>query len=157
MDKEKKRCYEYNSKEIESLMKILSEKNLTELSVESEGFSVTLKGEYDPKKEITKNQKNKIKETPIHVEIKKEEKIKHMDITSENIGRYFYKASETAKTKVEKGNEIKIGDDIGYILTLGVKNPITSEYAGIIEDIFVENGAPVDFGKRLIRLKEKEE
>lgn len=155
MEKNKKINSEYNSKEIESLMKILNEKNLTELSLESDDFSVTLKGEYDPKKEVIKNQKNEVTEIPTIVEMEKEEKIKHMDVISENIGRYFYKASETAKTKVEKGNEIKVGDDIGYILTLGVKNPIISEYSGVVEDIFVENGAPVDYGKRLIRLKEK--
>ncbi|MGF6906189.1 acetyl-CoA carboxylase biotin carboxyl carrier protein [Fusobacterium sp. PH5-44] len=157
MDKDKKASNEYNFKEIESLMKILNEKNLTELSLEAEGFSVVLKGEYDPKKEVAKNNINKTVERQIPVEVKKEEKINHMDIISENIGRYFYRASETAKTNVEKGNEIKIGDDIGYILTLGVKNPVVSEYEGIIEDIFIENGAPVDYGKRLIRLKEKQD
>lgn len=155
MSKDKKYSIEDDSKTIESLMKILSEKNLTEISLKTDDFSVFLKGEYDPTKETTKVSKEVLTEIPL--EIIKEDKSVYYDIVSENIGRYFYRASETAKTKVEKGNEIKVGDDIGYILTLGVKNPVKSDFTGIIDDILVDNGAAVDYGKKLIRLKEKED
>ena len=155
MSKDKKYSIEDDSKTIESLMKILSEKNLTEISLKTDDFSVFLKGEYDPTKEATKVSKEVLTEIPL--EIIKEDKSVYYDIVSENIGRYFYRASETAKTKVEKGNEIKVGDDIGYILTLGVKNPVKSDFTGIIDDILVDNGAAVDYGKKLIRLKEKED
>ena len=153
MSKDKKSNIDNDFETIESLMKILDQKNLTEISLKTDDFSIVLKGEFDPKKELA----NKFIQTNLEIplETKKEDNSTYVDIISENIGRYFYRASETAKTKVEKGNEIKVGDDIGYILTLGVENPIKSKFSGIVDDILVDNGAPVDFGKKLIRLKEK--
>ena len=132
---------------IEDLMKLLQEKGLTEVSYETKGFNITLKGDLDPMagRSVKKAIAKKIDE--------EQEETNAKYIRSKNIGIYFY-IGEDGKPKIEKGQSIKKGADIGYILTLGVKNSVRSDYSGKIQDICVENGSPVDYGRQLIMIKE---
>jgi biotin carboxyl carrier protein len=138
---------------INDLMKIMDEKNLTELAYESKEFSVCLKGTYQSGREISKAPLKKIislsKERPEQVE-----DFSLKDILSENIGLFFYQSGKEA-TQIAVGKKIETGDYIGYVMTLGVKNTVTSNVSGIIVEICVENGNPVDYGKTLVRIKEQ--
>nr|WP_240934801.1 biotin/lipoyl-containing protein [Fusobacterium sp. FSA-380-WT-3A] len=51
------------------------------------------------------------------------------------------------------GQNIKIGQTIGFVSTVGIKTPIKSEVAGYIEQILLKNGEVTDYGKNLIKLK----
>ncbi|MDR3258266.1 MAG: hypothetical protein LBT51_01465 [Fusobacteriaceae bacterium] len=137
---------------IENLMQVMNEKNLTELSYETKNFNITLKGAYDSNKE-KQEKSEKTNENIINKIIEIPNNISSWDILSKNIGMFFYKSSD-GKNNIEIGKKIKTGDYIGYVLTLGVKNAINSDFAGVISEIYVENGSPVDYGKPLVKIKE---
>jgi biotin carboxyl carrier protein len=136
---------------IENLMQVMNEKNLTELSYETKKFNITLKGSYDSNKEKQeKSEKTNENISSKNIEIPHDANSK--DIISKNIGMFFYKSND-GKSNIEIGKKLKIGDYIGYILTLGVKNAINSGVSGTIAEIYIENGSAVDYGKPLIKIK----
>ncbi|MDO4589548.1 MAG: biotin/lipoyl-containing protein [Fusobacterium sp.] len=48
---------------------------------------------------------------------------------------------------------MKAGQEIGYVSTVGVNTTITSSYSGVIEEIYIENGNPVDYGRPLLKIR----
>ncbi|MDR1832406.1 MAG: hypothetical protein LBQ97_06730 [Fusobacteriaceae bacterium] len=137
---------------IEDLMEIMRDKNLTELSYTGGNLSVTLKGSGIPPKEKAA--------APAKKETTTEKDKGNPDmgakvVRSENIGLFFYETPEMP-SRIAVGKTIEAGDAIGYIITLGVKNTVKSEYAGTIAEICVANGAPVDYGRILLRIREGE-
>lgn len=131
-------------KTIEELMKILYDQKLTEVSYEDTNFKVTIKGSANGeiKKEIRNDKKP--------VEIK--EAVKYKEVLSDHIGRYFYMKKDGTPI-IEVGQKIKVGQEIGYITTIGVNTTICSNFAGVIEEIYIENGNPVDYGRPLLKIR----
>ena len=131
-------------KAVEELMKVLHDQKLTEISYEDSNFKVIIKG---PLTAAVK--KEKTKETSI---IENKEVVNFKEVVSDHIGRYFY-VKKNGEPVIEVGQKIKAGQDIGYVSTVGVDTTITSNYSGTIEEIYVENGNPVDYGRPLLKIK----
>lgn len=130
---------------IDDLIKILSEKGLSEIKFEEKEFKIKIK------KDLIEEIEEKISETEVVEEIKEDVNIK--DIKSANIGKfYFY--DKDGKAIISIGQNIKAGQTIGYISTVGIKTPIKSKIAGTIEDILLKNGEATDYGKILIRVRQ---
>ncbi len=130
---------------IDELIRILTEKELTEVSFEEKEFKIKIK------KDIV------IEEYPEEViEETVEESAQDSDIKeikSTNIGKfYFY--DKDGKAMISIGQSIKAGQTIGYISTVGIKTPIKSKIAGTIEDILLKNGEATDYGKILIKVRQ---
>ncbi len=128
---------------IEEMMKILNQYQLGELSYEGEQGKITLTSASIPKN--------------IPKEEKKEKEIKKVDsskyIVSEGIGRYFF-LREDGRPYIEIGEELKVGDTIGYVTSIGISTPLISKFSGIVEEILVKNGDIIDYGKKLIKIQE---
>lgn len=131
-------------KAVEELMKVLHEQKLTEISYEDSNFKVTIKG---PLTAAVK--KETVKEAKV---IENKEAVKFKEVLSDHIGRYFY-MKKNGEPVIEVGQKIKTGQEIGYISTVGVDTTITSSYSGIIGEIYIENGNPVDYGRPLLKIK----
>ena len=132
---------------IEELMKILQEKKLTELSLETSDIKINIKGSLIPEEKVTK---------PVKTEEKKVETKKVVEnckeVTSEHIGRYNYMKKD-GTSKIQVGQEIKEGQELGEVIAVGVSLPVVSKFSGVIEEIYVENGDPVDYGRPLIKVR----
>ena len=100
-----------------------------------------------PKKDIPK--KETVKETKV---IENKEAVNYKEVLSDHIGRYFY-MKKNGEPVIEVGQKIKAGQEIGYISTVGVNTTIASNYSGTIEEIYIENGNPVDYGRPLLKIK----
>lgn len=50
------------------------------------------------------------------------------------------------------GAEIKPGQIVGSIESMKLMNDVRAEYAGVLTDILIEDGAPVEYGQTLFRL-----
>jgi acetyl-CoA carboxylase biotin carboxyl carrier protein len=72
----------------------------------------------------------------------------HM-VTSPMVGTYYSSPSPGAKTFVEIGSEIKIGQILCIIEAMKMMNQIESDKAGRITAILAKNGDPVEFGQPL--------
>jgi acetyl-CoA carboxylase biotin carboxyl carrier protein len=72
----------------------------------------------------------------------------HM-VTSPMVGTYYSSPSPGAKSFVEIGSEIKIGQILCIIEAMKMMNQIESDKAGRITAILAKNGDPVEFGQPL--------
>jgi acetyl-CoA carboxylase biotin carboxyl carrier protein len=70
-------------------------------------------------------------------------------VTSPMVGTYYACASPGAKSFVEIGGEIKVGQILCIIEAMKMMNQIESDKAGRVTAILAKNGEPVEFGQPL--------
>jgi acetyl-CoA carboxylase biotin carboxyl carrier protein len=70
-------------------------------------------------------------------------------VTSPMVGTYYSASAPGAKSFVEIGMEIKIGQILCIIEAMKMMNQIESDKAGRVTAILAKNGEPVEFGQPL--------
>ena len=75
------------------------------------------------------------------------------EITSPIIGTAYHSPEPGAKKFVEVGKKIKKGDTIMIVEAMKTMNHVPSTADGIIKEICVEDGHPVEFGQTIIILE----
>lgn len=70
-------------------------------------------------------------------------------INSPMVGTFYRAPSPGAKPFVDVGQHVKAGDTVCIIEAMKLLNEIEAETDGVIQEILVENGAPVEFGQPL--------
>ena len=70
-------------------------------------------------------------------------------VTSPMVGTYYSAASPGAKSFVEIGTEIKVGQILCIIEAMKMMNQIEADRAGRITSVMAQNGDPVEFGQPL--------
>jgi acetyl-CoA carboxylase biotin carboxyl carrier protein len=65
------------------------------------------------------------------------------------VGTFYRSGSPGAKVYVEVGSEVKEGDVLCIIEAMKLMNEIVAEKAGVVRQILVENGQPVEYGQVL--------
>ena len=74
------------------------------------------------------------------------------EITSPIIGTAYHAPEPGAKKFVEIGKKIKKGDTIMIVEAMKTMNHVPSTSDGIVKEILVSDGQPVEFGQTLIVL-----
>ena len=76
-----------------------------------------------------------------------------LEITSPMVGT-FYRASAPGEDPfVEIGSSISVGQTICILEAMKLMNEIESEFNGVVVEVLVDNGTPVEFGQVLMRVK----
>ena len=75
------------------------------------------------------------------------------EITSPIIGTAYHAPEPGAKKFVEVGKKIKKGDTIMIVEAMKTMNHVPSTSDGIVKEICVEDGQPVEFGQTIIILE----
>ena len=70
-------------------------------------------------------------------------------VTSPMVGTYYASASPGAKSFVEIGREIKVGQILCIIEAMKMMNQIESDKEGRVTAMLAKNGEPVEFGQPL--------
>jgi acetyl-CoA carboxylase biotin carboxyl carrier protein len=70
-------------------------------------------------------------------------------ITAPMVGTYYSAPSPGAKSFVEIGDEVKVGQVLCIIEAMKMMNQIESDKAGRVTSIMARNGDPVEFGQPL--------
>ena len=70
-------------------------------------------------------------------------------VTAPMVGTYYSSPSPGAKTFVEMGDEVEVGQVLCIIEAMKMMNQIESERAGRIKAVLVKNGEPVEFDQPL--------
>ena len=74
-------------------------------------------------------------------------------ITSPIIGTAYHSPEPGAKKFVEVGKKIKKGDTIMIVEAMKTMNHVPSTADGVVKEICVEDGMPVEFGQTIIILE----
>jgi acetyl-CoA carboxylase biotin carboxyl carrier protein len=70
-------------------------------------------------------------------------------VTSPMVGTYYSAASPGAKSFVDIGTEVKVGQILCIIEAMKMMNQIESDKTGRVTAILAKNGEPVEFGQPL--------
>ncbi len=139
-----------NKKIIKELSDYLEEFNLTELEYT----------EKDTKIKVSKNNisvNNQNFPSPItdanNLNNDSSEKIKTgIEVKSPIIGTAYHAPEPGAKKFVEVGKKIKKGDTVMIVEAMKTMNHVPSTADGVVKEICVEDGQPVEFGQNLLIL-----
>ena len=140
-----------NKKIIKELSDYLEEFNLTELEytekdtkikVSKNNISVNNHNIPNPKSEINNSNINLSEKTKTGIEVK-----------SPIIGTAYHAPEPGAKKFVEIGKKIKKGDTIMIVEAMKTMNHVPSTADGVVKEICVEDGQPVEFGQTIIILE----
>ena len=141
-----------NKSIIKELSDYLEEFNLTEIEIT----------EKDTKIKVSKNNvsiSNQPKITSSSSKIQNENfsdkvnKKSGTEITSPIIGTAYHAPEPGAKKFVEVGKKIKKGDTIMIVEAMKTMNHVPSSSDGVVKEICIDDGQPVEFGQALIVLE----
>jgi acetyl-CoA carboxylase biotin carboxyl carrier protein len=71
-------------------------------------------------------------------------------VKSPMVGTFYRAASPGTKPFVEIGDTVQEGDTLCIIEAMKLMNEIDSDKSGVVKEILVENGQPVEFGQPLV-------
>ena len=142
-----------NKQIIKELSEYLDEFNLTELEYTDK----------DTKIKVSKNKNQNLNQEfqTIKVESNNANKesltsskdLSGIQITSPIIGTAYHAPEPGAKKFVEVGKKIKKGDTVMIIEAMKTMNHVPSTENGVVKEICVEDGQPVEFGQPIVILK----
>lgn len=75
------------------------------------------------------------------------------DIKSPMIGTFYRSPSPDAAPYVEMGTEVDADTVVCIIEAMKVMNEIKAEARGVVTQVLVENGKPVEFGQPLFKIR----
>ena len=139
-----------NKKIIKELSDYLDEFNLTELEYTEKDTKIKVS-----KNKISLNQPNtQISNFSSETDASSASKkiVSGTQITSPIIGTAYHAPEPGAKKFVDVGKKIKKGDTIMIIEAMKTMNHVPSTQDGVVKEICVEDGQPVEFGQTLIIL-----
>ena len=73
-------------------------------------------------------------------------------VKSPMVGTFYRSAAPGAKPFVEVGQAVKAGETVCIIEAMKLLNEIEADKDGVVKEILVENGQPVEFGQPLVLL-----
>ena len=76
-----------------------------------------------------------------------------MDVKSPMVGTYYRSPAPEAPAYVETGTRVAKGQTLCILEAMKLMNELESEVAGIVREILVENGEPVEYGQVLFRIE----
>lgn len=137
---------------IKKIISLLESSQLSELSVEHEGFAISLKKQnshvaYEPiaansivstSAEIAPGAK-----TPLGTEV-----------SAPMVGTFYHASGPDKPPYIQVGDRITAGATIGIIEAMKMMNAIPSPISGIVEKICVPNASGVEFGQALVIIKQ---
>jgi acetyl-CoA carboxylase biotin carboxyl carrier protein len=73
-------------------------------------------------------------------------------IDSPMVGTFYRASSPTSSAFVEVGQEVKVGQVLCIIEAMKLMNQIEADKAGVIKEILVKDGSPVEYGQPLFAI-----
>ena len=140
-----------DKKIIKELSDYLEEFNLTELEytdkdtkikVSKNNISVNNQNFPSPKTHSNNLNDNSLENSKTGIEVK-----------SPIIGTAYHAPEPGAKKFVEQGKKIKKGDTIMIVEAMKTMNHVPSSSDGVVKEICIDDGQPVEFGQTLIVLE----
>lgn len=149
-----------NYKEIIKLIDLLEERNLSHFELEVEGFKIKI-SRSQPQASLSKassvpplSPEHEEKQNPLSSEpIFQENKDNLRYITSPMVGT-FYRAPDPASPPfVDIGDTVRKDQTLCIIEAMKLMNEIESDIDGVLKEIYVENGRPVEYGQKLFAIQ----
>ena len=109
---------------------------------------------------VDENSKNNFSDFSKKME-KTESKVSSVDSPSSSIaneilspmpGTFYAAPSPDADAFIKKGAQVKKGDTLCIIEAMKIMNEIEAEHSGVISEILIKNGEPVEYNQPLFKI-----
>ena len=137
-----------NKNIIKELTEYLNEFNLTEIEYTEKDIKVKVSKSSGSNIATVKEIKSEIKSKNI-----KKEDISGTEVPSPIIGTAYLAPEPGGKKFVEVGKKIKKGDTVMIVEAMKTMNHVPSTSDGVVKEVIVNDGQPVEFGQVLIILE----
>ena len=137
---------------IKELSNYLDEFNLTEIEITEKDTKIKVSKNnvsISNQPQVISSSSPSSSSTPIQTQNTKS----GTEITSPIIGTAYHAPEPGAKKFVEIGKKIKKGDTIMIVEAMKTMNHVPSTADGVVKEICVEDGQPVEFGQTIIILE----
>ena len=141
-----------DKKIIKELSDYLKEFNLTEIEITEKDTKIKVSKNnvsINNQPQVNSPQPSAISSTSTHTQNVKS----GTEITSPIIGTAYHAPEPGAKKFVEIGKKIKKGDTVMIVEAMKTMNHVPSTSDGVVKEICVEDGQPVEFGQTIIILE----
>lgn len=139
--------------EIKNLIELLKDTDISEIQIEREGAKLKLKRE----KFLSSFD---VSQPPTHTPAAEPATAKEesrdtnlITISSPIVGMFFRSSSPDTEPFVEVGSNVKKGQVLCIVEAMKLMNEIDTDTDGVVMDILVENGHPVEYGEPLFLIK----
>jgi acetyl-CoA carboxylase biotin carboxyl carrier protein len=85
------------------------------------------------------------------------DQLETVPIVAPLVGVFFAAPSPGAKPFVRPGDRVEANQMVGIIEAMKLMNHIASDVAGIVSEVLVVDGQPVEFGQELVRVRPEPE
>ena len=145
-------------KEIIKIIDLLEERNLSEFELEIEDLKIKISR--TPQKTnaqaiipvVPPAGDADNSETQGQIESANDKKGLHF-ITSPMVGTFYRSPDPSAPPFVEKGESVTKNQTLCIIEAMKLMNEIEAEVEGTLEEIYIKNGKPVEYGQKLFAIK----
>ena len=143
--------------EIKKIIDLMDENNIAEFEMEREEFKISLK-----KGRPARVQGSAGSEQQDFVQALSLDELSPADETAQSntdtivspmVGTFYSSSSPESPPFVTAGQEIKENDVLCIVEAMKVMNEIQSEVSGVIKDVLLKNGEPVEFGQALFSIE----
>jgi acetyl-CoA carboxylase biotin carboxyl carrier protein len=141
-------------RKVKKLIELLEESGISELEISEGEESVRISRHprmamQPPAMPMVQSAPQSVAATPATAAGEHKPRIDEHTVTSPMVGTYYSAASPGAKSFVDLGTEIKVGQILCIIEAMKMMNQIESDKAGRVTAILAKNGEPVEFGQPL--------
>jgi acetyl-CoA carboxylase biotin carboxyl carrier protein len=141
---------------VRELAELLTENNLTEIEVEDGDRKIRVQrnlfaGPTAAAAPAAAPAPQPMTAPPMHAEAPVGEP-EGKSVRSPMVGTAFLSGEPGAAPFISVGDNVKAGDTLLIVEAMKVMNPITAPHGGVVKQILVENGQPVEFDQPLVIL-----
>ena len=146
--------------EILKLIDLLEERNLSRFELEVEGFKISIGRGHppaEPREIAAAHQATLPGATPQNntgQESLEPEEREDLDyVSSPMVGTFYRSPDPSSPPFVEQGESVTKNQTLCIIEAMKLMNEIEADIDGVVEEIFVKNGMPVEYGQKLFAIK----
>lgn len=141
---------------VEALAKIVKENKLSKIKISTEQMDIVIEGERRPTPPMPPmppmGMSAPAQSAPAAA-AKPVEEAKGSVITSPIVGTFYSSPAPEKPSYVKVGDSVNAGDVVCIIESMKLMNEINSEFSGKVAEIYVDDGEPVEFGQKLMRIE----
>ncbi|MBM3310047.1 MAG: acetyl-CoA carboxylase biotin carboxyl carrier protein [Candidatus Aminicenantes bacterium] len=148
-----------NFDEIDKIVKFIDERNLAEFEFEVEGFKIKLRKNLPPASGpaaaasvLGAPSMAPESRKPAAADFDTEGKADLHLIPSPIVGTFYRAPSPASPSFAEVGDVVKKGQTLCIVEAMKLMNEIESDVDGVVKEIFIENGKPVEYGQKLFAI-----
>ncbi|UCC38286.1 MAG: acetyl-CoA carboxylase biotin carboxyl carrier protein [Candidatus Aminicenantes bacterium] len=144
-------------KEIIKIIDLLEERKLSHFELEVEGFKIKItkippSSPQDSPPAIQPTPEPEENALPSESNLQEAKNDLHT-ITSPMVGTFYRAPDPSSSPFVEEGDKVKRSQTLCIIEAMKLMNEIESDVNGILKEIYVENGKPVEYGQVLFAIQ----